>query len=923
MRHSRVILPALACLVVGVALYLTRAVLDIGLDGDVPVRLAFLPPAISLLGFVVLGGIGLLVLDHLNRPHGTTALERPRLGRLALPVFALVLLIVPFLPWLPDAWPALRLPAGPAQGVIWALVAGMLLWSTWHEGLWRLPTLDTQPLARLTAAVGLATFLFSGVAAARLTDTVLFPSGDEPHYLVIAQSLWRDGDFAIENNHAREDYREYFNRPLDPHYLTRGADGEIYSVHPVGLSILLAPIYALGGYHLVVIVLLALASLAAALMWRAIAEREGLAPATFAWAAVATSAPFALNAFTVYPELTAGLAAVVAFTLATGQRALDTPRLLGIGAAAGVLPWLSTKYAPMSAAIMAAAAARLWLPPLKLRPPSRDLVTATALLAAPYLACLAAWFAFFYVIWGSPWPQTPYGSMTQTTPFNLVFGAPGLLFDQEYGLLAYAPAYALAGTGLWALWRAGGERARLAIESGMVFLALLVTVGAFRIWWGGSASPSRPLGSGLLLLAPAVAAAYRAAGGATVRRAAQHLLLIIGVCFTAALTFAQQGLLIANDRDGTSRLLEYFSPRWDAWTLAPTFIAHEAGTAVLHVAAWLVIAAAAAWLIRRLRPATPGAAALMATTTLGGAVLAVAAVMPLLPDDPPLPRRDVGARSALDALADFDETALPTAVVYDPFSVEPASAAEPLLSLRVVPGSRTDPQPLRVLHNGRFSLPAGEYAVRVTWTDEFPSAVAGGAPFALQVGRIGPAFETWRVHPTAGGEWQATFSLPADAAFVGFRGSTDLERAIAAIRITPERVLDRAARPRTPPVLAAAQYPGAVVLFHDEQTYPEVDGFWTIGERTTEVTIVPPSDAPAILTMHSGLRPNHLVLEAHGWRQALDLAPGTPVHVKLPPPSRGVIELTITSESGFVPAEIEPGATDQRVLGAWVSVGTP
>ena len=66
----------------------------------------------------------------------------------------------------------------------------------------------------------------------RLTGTSLFPSGDEPHYLVIAQSLWRDGDLKIENNHQRGDYREYFSRDLEPHYLTRGADGEIYSIHP-------------------------------------------------------------------------------------------------------------------------------------------------------------------------------------------------------------------------------------------------------------------------------------------------------------------------------------------------------------------------------------------------------------------------------------------------------------------------------------------------------------------------------------------------------------------------------------------------------------------------------------------------------------------------------------------------------------------
>src|SRR5690606_10388821 len=107
-------------------------------------------------------------------------------------------------------------------------------------------------------------------------------------------------------------------------------------------------------------------------------------------------------------------------------------------------------------------------------------------------------FSFFYAYWGTPLPSAPYGKLVQTSPKNLVFGAPGLLFDQEYGLLAYAPVYILALTGLVAMIRSGGENRRRAIEIALTFGALLGTVGAFRIWWGGSASPSRPLASGLL-----------------------------------------------------------------------------------------------------------------------------------------------------------------------------------------------------------------------------------------------------------------------------------------------------------------------------------------------------------------------------------------------------------------------------------------
>ena len=123
----------------------------------------------------------------------------------------------------------------------------------------------------------------------RLTSTALFPSGDEPHYLVIAQSLWRDGDLKIENNHQRGDYREYFEPDLEPHYLTRGTDGEIYS-DPSDRNIGTADADLRhrrvpggrrgadpdGGDH------------AAAIAWRwTIATLNAAGAATFAWAAIA------------------------------------------------------------------------------------------------------------------------------------------------------------------------------------------------------------------------------------------------------------------------------------------------------------------------------------------------------------------------------------------------------------------------------------------------------------------------------------------------------------------------------------------------------------------------------------------------------------------------------------------------------------
>ena len=80
----------------------------------------------------------------------------------------------------------------------------------------------------------------------------------------------------------------------------------------------MAPIYGLGGYWGVVIALILCGACAAALMWRWVVARTNAAgAATFGWAAIALTAPFLYNTFTVYPEIVAALAVVVAFTRAT------------------------------------------------------------------------------------------------------------------------------------------------------------------------------------------------------------------------------------------------------------------------------------------------------------------------------------------------------------------------------------------------------------------------------------------------------------------------------------------------------------------------------------------------------------------------------------------------------------------------------
>src|SRR5262245_22902670 len=111
--------PAIACTITGLALYVTRGVLDQTVTTAGVVRFAMLRPWQALLGFICRAALLLVAIDHLNAPTGTTTLNRPRLGELVLPLLALIVLLLPYLPIVPDRIPALQALAGPLGAIVW------------------------------------------------------------------------------------------------------------------------------------------------------------------------------------------------------------------------------------------------------------------------------------------------------------------------------------------------------------------------------------------------------------------------------------------------------------------------------------------------------------------------------------------------------------------------------------------------------------------------------------------------------------------------------------------------------------------------------------------------------------------------------------------------------------------------------------
>ncbi len=150
---------------------------------------------------------------------------------------------------------------------------------------------------------------------------VIHITGDEPHYLLIATSLLRDGDLDVLNNYRDKHYQPFYpyhlgdaRQPEDMHALY-GPSGGLYSKHGVGLPLLLLPAMRLGGtgegHGLAIVFMLGVAAALSTQIFLLARETTGRAVvAIVAWSAVAFTSPLLLYAGQIYPEVPGALLVV-------------------------------------------------------------------------------------------------------------------------------------------------------------------------------------------------------------------------------------------------------------------------------------------------------------------------------------------------------------------------------------------------------------------------------------------------------------------------------------------------------------------------------------------------------------------------------------------------------------------------------------
>jgi hypothetical protein len=398
-------------------------------------------------------------------------------------------------------------------------------------------------------------------------------AGDEPHQLLIAESIVSDGDLDLRDEYATGAYRSWHPAPLSPAARPLPS-GVVHEPQGIGFPALISPAYALGGPRLVEVMLAAIAALgfvAGALL----ARRFVPEPWASAGAGLVGLSPPALgHATEIAPWMTGGalLAGAAVCALAVRER----PGLGAAGAGAlmlAALPWLEPLL--LVPAVPVAVALVQWARHGRGR--AGPLVPVEILVAS-----LVFYGTLNDALYGGLTPDAAGAGGGTALPDRLP-RIVGMWLDRDAGLLRWAPVLALAFWGAWLLRRSRREglaralpgRREAEAAAGLavaICLALAVVVVLAQRALDGPGFPQA-----------AFAAALPAAGalaGWGLQRARRVGAVLAALTLAGSVALLTTASLDEPPRAPWGPLVAVF-PRWDTGSAGEVIVTAAVGAALL------------------------------------------------------------------------------------------------------------------------------------------------------------------------------------------------------------------------------------------------------------------------------------------------------------------------------------------------------
>jgi hypothetical protein len=462
------------------------------------------------------------------------------------------------------------------------------------------------------------------------------------------------------------------------------------------------------------------------------------------------------------------------------------------------------------------------------------------------------------------------------------------------------------------MWFMLRDRRWWGLAATMVVTAVpyVASSGRYYMWWGGASAPARFLVPVLPLFAPMVAAALARIRG-DAGRAVAVALVAFSLIVAAVGVVRPDRLLLYSDPHGIARFLEVMQGSAPLSLALPTFTEPEWVATVSRGVPWAVAAALAfglALLTARWASRSSlfwvGAVDAIAFVFIGGI---------LSGPFPAEARAETVRRGKFGLMEAFDPERL-RGFNYATRAGLDGGGLLRTSSLTITrQGSDAAPEG-RVA--GLLSLPPGSYQVRV-W---FAGGGERDGDLLLSLGRGNVVA---RASSPIGNPATLTFELPVSVRVWVVLSNPQSARAVRMVEITPLTVVPRARRLSLTAVAVEAieSRPNALLVYADDNTYPEAGVFWTRGTDRGTVFVVPAGATHLALTLHVGPNAGMVRLDVAGEHKDTVMGPNETRRLVIGAPAgMPVVPVSVQAPGWFRPIDSEPGSTDMRALGCQVRV---
>jgi hypothetical protein len=394
-------------------------------------------------------------------------------------------------------------------------------------------------------------------------------TGDEPHYLAIAHSIAFDGDVDLANNYGA-------NEPLvgggvlaPESHVQYGTNGAARPVHDIGLPLLFAPYVRIAQpltrlltrvipaplmqrarlnppvlyRHLISLAMIGLTMVLADSMFVTFLSFGASSKSALASALLLTlSPPLLIFSVLFFTELVSALIAFLVFRHVVLVHTHGRLRWGWLGCAAGFLVLVHAKNVGLTLPLAGVALYKL-----------RTRRAEAGAFALGLAAMLVVRTAVNYHFWGSlvSGPHARFSAAGASSMLDeALMRLAGLLVDQEFGLLPYAPIYVLAIVGFFVLYRRRRDLAlAIACVVGVYVALLICPLVNVHGWTGGWNPAARFLTPVVPLLGLFVFVGIRTSPTALV-------LIIIVLQVTISAYAWQHPKILWNDGDGRASFCE-------------------------------------------------------------------------------------------------------------------------------------------------------------------------------------------------------------------------------------------------------------------------------------------------------------------------------------------------------------------------------